>query len=113
VDRRRGGGRAEYVDDGTFKKVLGFGTVPEISPFLSRHDALSPWVQNVLGLTLLSTGRYEEGAGHCQKAAAADCLGRARMGQGRIDEAIQILTTVKNPRYLGYALTGDHLCRFG
>ena len=25
------------------------------------------------------------------------------MGQGRIDEAIQILSTYKNPRYLGYA----------
>ena len=36
-------------------------------------------------------------------AAIAECLGRARLGQGRIDEAIQILSTFKNPRYLGYA----------
>jgi TolB-like protein/Flp pilus assembly protein TadD len=67
-------------------------------------DPLSPWVQNVMAWALLSTGRYEEAAGHCQKAAtAADCLGRARLGQGKIDEAIQILGADKNPRYLGYA----------
>ena len=34
----------------------------------------------------------------------AECLGQARLAQGRIDEAIQILSTFKkNPRYLGYA----------
>lgn len=49
-------------------------------------------------------GRYEEAASHCPRATAAtECLGRARLGQERIDEAIQILRTGGNPRYLGYA----------
>jgi tetratricopeptide (TPR) repeat protein len=69
-----------------------------------KTDPLSPLIQRRLGLVLLSTGRYEEAFSHCQKAAAAtECLGRARLGQGRIDEAIQILGTDRNPRYLGYA----------
>lgn len=69
-----------------------------------KADPLSPFVQNVSAEALLATGRYEEAAGHCPKATlAAECLGRARLGQGRIDEAIQILATIKNPRYLGYA----------
>ena len=69
-----------------------------------KTDPLSPFVQNVLWWALLYAGRYEEAAGHCQKAiAATECLGRARLAQGRIDEAIQILGTAKNPRYLGYA----------
>ena len=69
-----------------------------------KTDPLSPWVQNVLGWALLSAGRYEEAAGHCRKATAAtECLARARLGQGRIEEAIQILATITEPRYLGYA----------
>ena len=64
-------------------------------------DPLSSTVLSGLASVLLSAGRYEEAAGHCQKAAATRCLGRARLGQGRIDEAIQILATDK--QYLGYA----------
>ena len=62
-------------------------------------------------------------AAHC--AGEAECLGQTRLGQGRIDEAIQILSALNNtsasestvifkefipgrkdlvrPRYLGYA----------
>src|SRR5262249_1588651 len=41
---------------------------------------------------------------HCQKAfGATELLGRARLGQGRIDEAIQILSTRPDLKYLGYA----------
>ena len=58
-----------------------------------KTDPLSPSVQSGLASALLSAGRYEEAAGHCQKAADTRCLGRARLGQGRIDEAIQILAT--------------------
>jgi hypothetical protein len=36
-------------------------------------------------------------------ADRAECLGRARLGQGRFNDAIQLLSTVENPRYLGYA----------
>jgi TolB-like protein len=93
--------------DLTIYVLLPLGQIDEAlrqMQIAEKTDPLSPWVQNVLAWALLSTGRYEEAAGHCQKAAtaAADCLGRARLGQGRIDEAIQILAPV-NTRYLGYA----------
>jgi TolB-like protein len=68
-----------------------------------KTDPLSPWVQSSLAWALLSAGRYDEAAGHCRKAAETTrCLGRARLAQGRIDEAIQILTA-GNKQYLGYA----------
>jgi tetratricopeptide (TPR) repeat protein len=69
-----------------------------------KADPLSPFIQNVLWWALLYSGRYEEAVGHCEKAIAAiECLGRARLAEGRTDEAIQILGKAKNPRYLGYA----------
>jgi TolB-like protein len=73
-----------------------------------RADPLSPAVQANLAWVLTSAGRYSEAASHCQKLPAdywerIECLGRARLGQGRTDEAIQILATRSNPRYLGYA----------
>jgi TolB-like protein/Flp pilus assembly protein TadD len=69
-----------------------------------KTDPLSPSVQNTLSWALLSAGRYEEAASHCQKAAETTrCLGRARLAQGRIDEAIQILNTGSGLQYLGYA----------
>ena len=69
-----------------------------------KRDPVSPYVQAILAWVLISSGRYDEAANHCQKASgAAEYLGRARLGQGRIDEAIQILSTGSNPRYLGYA----------
>jgi tetratricopeptide (TPR) repeat protein len=44
----------------------------------------------------MSAGRYDEAAAHCEKLLAdqpsrRNCLGRARLGQGRIGEAIQML----------------------
>ena len=73
-----------------------------------KADPLSPEVHLRLAYVLTSAGRYDEAAGHCQKLPADDpnkseCLGRARLGQGRTGEAIQILATAPNPGYLGYA----------
>src|SRR5215471_1924725 len=69
-----------------------------------KRDPLSPYVQEILAWVLISSGRYEEAANHCQRAiGATECLSRARLGQGRNDKAIQILSTGSNPRYLGYA----------
>ena len=71
-----------------------------------KMDPLSPQVHAALGSALLSAGRYEEAAGHCLKALESDrieCLGRVRLGQGRIDDAIQTLATAPLPRWLGYA----------
>jgi TolB-like protein len=66
-----------------------------------KADPLSALIELRLGLTLIAAGRYEEAAAHC--AGSPECLGQARLGEGRIDEAIQILSTLENPRYLGYA----------
>ena len=69
-----------------------------------KTDPLSPFIQNTLWFALLYAGRYDEAASHCEKSlAATECMGRVRLGQGRIEEAIQILRASRNPRYLGYA----------
>ena len=67
----------------------------------ANADPLSSLIQQRLAFMLISAGRYEEAASHC--AGGAECLGRAWLGLGRINEAIQILSTRENPRYLGYA----------
>jgi len=80
-------------------------------------DPLSDQVHDRLALVLTSARRFDEAAGHCTKLPAADirrstCLGRVRLGQGRISEALQVLSTAVQrgiPRdtpiegYLGYA----------
>jgi TolB-like protein len=77
-----------------------------------KADPLSRDIQISFGYALLSAGKYDEAAVHCQKAANAQCLGRARLGQGKIKEAIEILgeevnrgIPVGDPTrgYLGYA----------
>ena len=73
-----------------------------------RTDPLSPAVQQILAYVLISAGRYDEAAEHCQKLPTdypqkSECLGRALLGQGRIDEAIQVLATADSRGYLGYA----------
>src|SRR5215469_14529276 len=80
-----------------------------------KADPLSTFIQTRLAITLISAGKYDEGAAYC--GAQPECLGRARLGQGKTDEAIQILYKYNNPpalnavgrkdlvrpRYLGYA----------
>jgi tetratricopeptide (TPR) repeat protein len=82
-----------------------------------KTDPLSPAVHFELAYVLRSAGRYDEAAGYCQKeqvdsAAKSECLGRARLSQGRIDEAIQLFATALNQGvstgsgvrgFLGYA----------
>jgi tetratricopeptide (TPR) repeat protein len=69
-----------------------------------QSDPHSPQVQEVYAYVLISAGEYDQAEEHCRKSAAPiECLGRIRIGQGRIDEAIQILTAAPNARYLGYA----------
>jgi tetratricopeptide (TPR) repeat protein len=73
-----------------------------------RTDPQSPQIQYDLGYVLTSAGRFDEAAGHCEKLPAdypqkSECLGRARLGQGRISDAVQILATTANQGYLGYA----------
>jgi tetratricopeptide (TPR) repeat protein len=69
-----------------------------------KSDPLSADVQDVYAYILISAGEFDEAEEHCKKSGArAECLGRIRMGQGRIEEAIQILAAIPNTRYLGYA----------
>jgi tetratricopeptide (TPR) repeat protein len=69
-----------------------------------RVDPLSPALHFVYGELLISAGRYEEAAGHCQKSSdVAECQGRVYLAEGKIDEAIKILASAPNTRYLGYA----------
>src|SRR5215831_1208158 len=78
-----------------------------------KADPLSAVIQRRLALTLMSAGKYDEASAYC--GAEPECLGRARLGQGKTGEAIQILYKFNNPpalnelgrkdlaRYLGYA----------
>jgi len=92
--------------DFTINLLLPLGRVQEAiheMQLAEKTDPLSRSVQSDLGAVLLSAGRFQEAADLCQKAAASRCLGRARLGQGRIEEAIQIFVAEPNPQYLGYA----------
>jgi TolB-like protein len=74
-----------------------------------RNDPLSPLAHSELCDVLLTAGRYDEAASQCQNVPAGNewewgrvCLGRARFGQGRTAEAIQVLSAVKEWGYLAY-----------
>ena len=72
-------------------------------------------IQSDMALGLISAAQYDEAAVYCSKLPASDsfkgpCLARVRLGQGRFDEVVEILTgneTVsRNPQnrgFLGYA----------
>jgi TolB-like protein/tetratricopeptide (TPR) repeat protein len=66
-----------------------------------KADPLSSFMRQHLANTLMTEGRYDEAAAYC--GAAPECLGRVRLWQGKLDEAIQALSSVTNPRLLGYA----------
>ncbi len=64
-----------------------------------KIDPLSSEVRFDVAYVLLSAGRYDEAAGYCEKLPAdfrgkTSCLGRARLGQGRIDEVVRMLEPV-------------------
>src|SRR5262249_37952574 len=65
-----------------------------------KADPLSSFIQGRLGVLLISTGKFDEAAELC--AGSPVCLGRARLGQGRIEEAIRILAASGTPLYVGY-----------
>jgi serine/threonine-protein kinase len=76
----------------------------------SDNDPLSPRARYELAEVLLSAGRYDEAAYDCAQlppelVSASECIGRARLAQGRTAEAIQVLTSsaTNNWGYLAYA----------
>jgi tetratricopeptide (TPR) repeat protein len=61
-----------------------------------KNDPFAPRLRFILINALIAAGRFDEAAGNCLKLrgefpAKSAWLGRARLGQGRIREAIQIL----------------------
>ena len=69
-----------------------------------KSDPLSPRLHYTYGDVLISAGRYEEASPHCAKSSDfPECQGRLLLAQGRIDEALRILASAPNTRYLGYA----------
>jgi TolB-like protein len=69
-----------------------------------KADPLSQALQFEYGGLLISAGRYEEAAGHCQRSSdVAECQGRVLLAEGKIDDAIKTLASAPNTRYLGYA----------
>ncbi len=97
-------GNSQSYDDFSIWLLLPLGRIDEgvrQMRLAEKADPLSPVVQEHLAFMLISAGKYDEAAARC--GAIAECLGRARLGQGKIEEAILILSTFKNPRYLGYA----------
>jgi TolB-like protein len=72
-----------------------------------KNEPLAPPIHNVLAHVLMSAGRYDEAAGHCEKLPGdsvfkSNCLGRVRLWQGRTSEAIRILVSAGND-FLGCA----------
>jgi len=96
-----------------FLLLLPLGRIEEALRELraaEKADPLSSQIHSELASTLLSVGRYDEAASQCEKMSAdadnkGECLGRARMWQGRVGEAIPLLAAshVKNWGYLAYA----------
>jgi tetratricopeptide (TPR) repeat protein len=80
-------------------------------------DPLSARIRSSEGQVLIAAGRYDEALDNCQKLpdgyeSKIQCLGRALIGKGKINEEIQILSAEYNHGveagsqtrgYLGYA----------
>jgi serine/threonine-protein kinase len=107
--------RAEFAM--WFLAVLGrSGEAIEEARRAEIDDPLAPDVQIAFAWSLMEAGRYEEAETHCAKLPAdfhlrAQCLGRSRLGQGRVADGIVTLRAAAethfNPQtlgFLGYAL---------
>lgn len=69
-----------------------------------KSDSNSPEVQEAYAYVLISAGRFDQAEKHCLKSSdSTECLGRIRVGQGRVNDAIQTLNTARNSRFLAYA----------
>jgi len=73
-----------------------------------KLDPLSPMAHYLLAETLISAGRFEEAANQCQNlpvdfAFTTDCVGRARLGEGKLAQAERALEAADSWGYLAYA----------
>jgi tetratricopeptide (TPR) repeat protein len=69
-----------------------------------QSDPISADVQATLAYILILAGQFDQAEEHCRKSRnSTECLGRIRIGQGRLEEALQILTKAQSTRYMGYA----------
>ena len=76
-----------------------------------KIERLEPVVHFLSAWVLMGARRYDEAAAHCEKLPAdygmrINCLGRARIGQARLDDAIHLLAASSMPfdqASLGYA----------
>ena len=78
-----------------------------------NSDPLASHVHALISYSLISAHRFDEAAPYCAKVLPSEkvlgqCLGRIRLGQGRIGEAIQFFTAHPDPAdpgaFLGHAL---------
>jgi adenylate cyclase len=92
---------------GRVKEAVQQGRLSEINDPLASH------VHANMAYYLISAHRFDEAAVPCAKVLPTEkvlgqCLGRIRLGQGRIEEAIQFFTTHPDPAdpggFLGHAL---------
>jgi TolB-like protein/Flp pilus assembly protein TadD len=96
--------RSEMRRDFALFFLLPLGKIEEALGQLraaEKSDPLSPVVHYDLAYVLNSANRYDEAAVVCGKLPVDNpdrswCLGKARVGQGRIGEAIQILEAALN-----------------
>ena len=69
-----------------------------------KLDPRSPDVEQTYTYILIAASQFDQAEQHCQKSGSpAGCLGRIRLGQGRVDDAIPILAAAEDRQYLGYA----------
>ncbi len=79
--------------------LMPLGRIQEAVQLLrkaEKNDPVAPQLHSILANALIAGGRYDEAAEQCMKLPAdfpsrSIWLARARLGQGRIQEAIQIL----------------------
>jgi TolB-like protein len=96
--------RSESHADFANNLLLPLGRIEEAvreSRAATKVDPLSSESHYRLANVLISAGRYEEAVSNCEMMGSDNpekswCLSRARIGQRRIDDAIQILETAVN-----------------
>lgn len=94
--------------------LMGLGRIDEALQVLrqaEKFDPVSPEIQFDLAWALISASRFDEAAIHCEKLPAEyppknRTVARAKLGQGKVAEAIELLATSSNSldqAFLGYA----------